>query len=91
MNESTQVHFNFVKELCDQYNVNCDLVDTCFPTIRIYPKEFRQLAGSCRIPDYAQFTFIFFEEDKVVKSCNGKALEYRQFDSYVTQMMDLHY
>lgn len=91
MNPCTQAHFTFVKELCDQYNVNCELLDTCFPTIRIYPKEFKQFDGSCRVPDYAQITLIFFEEDKVVKVCNGKGLEYRQFNSYIEQMMDLHY
>ena len=91
MNESTQSHFNFVKELCDQYNVNCELNESTFPSIRIWPKEPYIYEGIVNVTDYCQMWYIFFEECKLVKNDHGKVIQYKDFNSYFEQMMDLNY
>lgn len=91
MDASTEVHFNFVKELCDQYDVNCQLDSTTFPTVRVWPSKPYCYQPYGNFMDYPQVSFIFFPEEKLIKVSNGKVLEYRNFNSYFEQMMDLHY
>lgn len=87
----TQSHFNFIQELCDQYKVNCELDDSTFPSVRVWPVDPYCYQPYGNFMDYPQLSFIFFPEDKLVKVSNGKVLEYKDFDSYFQQMMDLHY
>lgn len=91
MNLSTQSHFTFAKELCDQYNVNYELDESTFPSIRIWPKEVYCYQPYGNFMDYPQISFVFFPEEKLVKVSNGKVLQYKDFNSYLEQMMDLHY
>lgn len=91
MIDSTQSHFEFLKELCDNYPVNLELLREGFPTARIWPSDPYIFKGFIDQMDFPQISCIFFPEDKLVKVSNGKVLEYKDFDSYIEQMMDLHY